>query len=697
MKKNPRSPLIVHCSLFIAHCSSFIVRCSLIALILLAAIQSSQAQGSGPVVDILGKPDSSTSPPDAHAYVSVVDSATGRIIDGLSDDNFSVQVSEEKVPATTSLDTTGVAVVMVIDRGGIARHGDPRIGDAVDLAESLLNKLNVDGSTSADMVGLIGIRGREEGGLTPLAPFTDYDPNAVGNQFNDLRTEPVNEVTPLYDGIDRAIEWITENSDAEIQDQLTHRRPIIVLFSDGIDNQFSNESHETIIINKCIENNILLYAVRMGGGPTDADNLEALATQTDGLYVTHTTDTHDQVLSLFDDIVTQRQAYRVTFPLKRAQGDYEVVIRVLDTPVGDGSDVKTVSSRLQLPEITLVSPTGAAVTVPYSRTPRIEIQLSAELAFPDEIERDPTAVRFYRSGVLISTSTNPPFTASWDATDYITQTEKVKTEDFTFTAEADDAFLAETTTSEPVNVRVEWEPLPPPTLMEKLLTWLGTFWWLLLILAVLALGLLILLILLIRTRGELARKVVARTTGVLKGFTKRLGATPQRAPGKLVIIQGANVGKEFRLAAQTIKVGRDPQFGDFALYDEYASNPHFSVQLDQTQFFITDEGSTNGTRVNDTPIPPHQRMLLQPDAIIAVGHTRLQFKRLGGTTRQLGARAGAVSPPGSPPVAPPPSPGQAQWPHPPTQPAQPPGQQVPGPTQPGMGQWGPTQQVPPKK
>jgi pSer/pThr/pTyr-binding forkhead associated (FHA) protein len=95
------------------------------------------------------------------------------------------------------------------------------------------------------------------------------------------------------------------------------------------------------------------------------------------------------------------------------------------------------------------------------------------------------------------------------------------------------------------------------------------------------------------------------------------------------------MGKEFRLAAQMIKVGRDPQFCDFALFDDFVSNPHFSIQLEQTQLFITDEGSTNGTQVNSMPLPPHQRILLQPDAIIELGQTRLQFKRLGGTTQPL--------------------------------------------------------------
>jgi Mg-chelatase subunit ChlD len=635
----------------------------LILALFFAGWPSSQAQRRGPVVDILGKAEAT--PPDAHATVSVIDPNTGRTIDALSDANFAVQVSEEDVEATVTLETRGVAVVIVIDRGGIAQRRDPRIGHAVDLADHLLGMLNVDGSANADMVALIGIRGRDSGGLTPLVEFTDYDPMTVRNEFDELRTEIVDEVTPLYDGIDQAIEWLTENDAAKIQEKLSHRRPVIVVFSDGIDNQFSSESHETIIINKCLQNGILLYAVRMEaqGRTTDADNLEALASQTNGIYTTHDTDTQPQVLSLFENIVTQRQSYRVTFSLYRPQGDYEVRIQALDTPIGDGSDKTTVSSRLQLLQLALTAPAaGVIYTVPYSHTPKVAIPLSVELAFPDGIERDPTAVRYYRNGVLIATTTASPFTATWDATDYITQTEEtretqaVKTEDFTFTAEADDAYLSKTATSAPVNVRVEWEPLPERTQAEKLLAWLGTYWWLLLILVALAVGLLVLLILLMRTRGEVARKMVTRTTGVLKGVTKRLSAMPQRAPGKLIVIQGANMGREFRLTAQVIKVGRDPQFCDLALQDAYTSNPHFSVQLEQTKFFITDEGSTNGTRVNGIPIQPHQRVLLQPDAIIEVGQTRLQFKRLGGETRQLEAQPPATAR-GAPPP-PPPAPGQ---------------------------------------
>lgn len=110
---------------------------------------------------------------------------------------------------------------------------------------------------------------------------------------------------------------------------------------------------------------------------------------------------------------------------------------------------------------------------------------------------------------------------------------------------------------------------------------------------------------------------------------RRSSRTVLRSPSRatLIILQGANAGRQYRFASQ-VTVGRDPQFCDLPLYDEYVTNPQFSIQMRQNQFLITDKGSTNGTRVNGISISPHQPVLLQPGAIIEVGKTRLEFKRI---------------------------------------------------------------------
>ena len=151
-------------------------------------------------------------------------------------------------------------------------------------------------------------------------------------------------------------------------------------------------------------------------------------------------------------------------------------------------------------------------------------------------------------------------------------------------------------------------------------------------------GLLVVAGLLIRTRGQIAKKVVQSTSVAIRGATQRLGSSGVLPParGKLVVLQGPRAGTEFRLAANTVKVGRDPQGNDFALNDQYVSNPHFTIIQEGEQCFVQDEGSTNRTRLNGTVIAPHQRLPLPADAVLEVGQTRLQYKRLGGATRMLG-------------------------------------------------------------
>jgi hypothetical protein len=52
---------------------------AVLVAIILSSWGPSLAQGRGPVVDVLGKPENA--PPDAYAYVSVLDPNTGRAID----------------------------------------------------------------------------------------------------------------------------------------------------------------------------------------------------------------------------------------------------------------------------------------------------------------------------------------------------------------------------------------------------------------------------------------------------------------------------------------------------------------------------------------------------------------------------------------------------------------------------------------
>lgn len=605
-------------------------------VMLLLLVLEVGAQGQGPVLRVLGEP---LSGPAAEILVSVLDPNVGRSLPDLTSDNFALQLSGDTIPLTSvTSETGGIAVVLVLDRGGIARKNDARIGQAVDLSGALLDRLVVDGSPNADMVALVGIRGRDAGGLTPLVPFTDRDPNMIRNEFDALRTEVVPEVTPLYDGIDRAVEWLTQNPNAQVQAQLNSRRAIIVVFSDGIDRQFSSEAYETVIINKCLQSGILLYAVRMGGGETDDDNLQAMATQTHGRYTAHEPNNSEATLSLFDDLTTLRSAYRLRFPVIKPQGDYRVRVQVQGTVIGDAFTETTVGSKLRTPRLSLNTPPETSITVPFSQTLggflESGVALSVAMEFPDAETRNPDTISYYANGALIGTSSSAPdYPFEWQVSNLVTPTREIQSRDITFLARTTDPYLDIEMASQPVNVRVTWEA-EEVTVVEETKETVKQNWWIILVFGFLLLGLLILLILLIKTRGEIARKVVAPAAGAISKMTQRLSAAGP-AYGKLVVVHGSSVGQEYRLASPQVKVGRDAQNCDFPLFDQFISNPHFSIRQEQNQVFIVDEGSTNGTFLNGLQLRPSQPVPLQPDAIIKVGNTQLQFKRLGGETRRV--------------------------------------------------------------
>lgn len=633
----------------------------LVALLTLVGgiIGSAQAQTAGPML-VLHPPDTTTSPPEVQIYASVLDPALSQSVEGLGADAF--QVRESGTPVSLSdvaYRPVGLAVVVVVDRGGISAPGDPRIRQVTDLVRELVNRLSVTGAREDDIIAIVGIG--QGGELRPEENFTHnpVDTNRVLNALVEMEGETVRGGTPLYEGLDEALRLLRENPDAAIRDILAHRRKIIVAFSDGIDPNFSNRAREEDIIRKANEAGISLYAIGMApwGRALNREaegNLIRLASQTGGSYQVHKDDpTHQEVLTLFDRLMTQRNQYVLTYRTRQPKGKYTLSVTV-NTDQGSAEREVTFDSVLEPPRLRLTSPPeGLEVTVPYSSSVggyAGTLLLSVEVAPTDGVPRNPTEVRYYANGVLIGQSTTPPaYEFTWDLGGLVRPSLRAPSEEYTLQAEAEDAYLGTRITSGPVKVHITWENLPLP---RRGLFWLGMYWWILLLLFLLLLGLLILLAVLLRTRSQLAQRIVTGTTGVLKGVTRRLGpASP--AAARLVVVKGANVGREIPLAGPVTKIARDAQFGDFALYDEYVSNPHFSIHQEQTQFYIVDEGSTNGTRVNGMPIPPHTRILLQPDALIEVGMTRLQFKRVGGTTRQL-QQPGAMPPagPGVPPTQP---------------------------------------------
>lgn len=91
---------------------------------------------------------------------------------------------------------------------------------------------------------------------------------------------------------------------------------------------------------------------------------------------------------------------------------------------------------------------------------------------------------------------------------------------------------------------------------------------------------------------------------------------------KLIVIKGADSGKEFSLGNYQSSIGRR-ETNDIALNDVSISRIHAQLDHDNNRYILTDLNSTNGTFINGHRIT---KQLLEPEDIITIGTTVCIFK-----------------------------------------------------------------------
>jgi hypothetical protein len=130
----------------------------------------------------------------------------------------------------------------------------------------------------------------------------------------------------------------------------------------------------------------------------------------------------------------------------------------------------------------------------------------------------------------------------------------------------------------------------------------------------------------------------AQQTGELEGDDQPGRGSPKaRALARLVIERGGRIGKEFTITGIEANIGRwDADSGIFPDVDldeddaeAKVSRRHARIVNHNSQFFIEDLGSTNGTFVNrGRRLLPGKRHMLQNGDEIIVGKTFLKFQIL---------------------------------------------------------------------
>lgn len=80
------------------------------------------------------------------------------------------------------------------------------------------------------------------------------------------------------------------------------------------------------------------------------------------------------------------------------------------------------------------------------------------------------------------------------------------------------------------------------------------------------------------------------------------------------------------LKAGTNTFGRKAD-NDVMITDPYVSGRHGVIEVNDTEVFLTDIGSTNGTMLNDAKLAPNMRTAIREDDVIRLGALELRVKR----------------------------------------------------------------------
>ena len=115
--------------------------------------------------------------------------------------------------------------------------------------------------------------------------------------------------------------------------------------------------------------------------------------------------------------------------------------------------------------------------------------------------------------------------------------------------------------------------------------------------------------------------------------TIAIGPDPDTAPisyGSIKFVSGVLAGQTFDVKADGSYVGRDSSLSQIVLPDPRISKRHLWIGVREGSVTITDEGSRNGTFVNDPKSERVTEVTLTPGDIVILGESdvaRFEYHR----------------------------------------------------------------------
>jgi len=116
---------------------------------------------------------------------------------------------------------------------------------------------------------------------------------------------------------------------------------------------------------------------------------------------------------------------------------------------------------------------------------------------------------------------------------------------------------------------------------------------------------------------------------------RQLDETPALAAGGhcLVVMRGPDLGQRIRFETE-LTMGRDPE-RDLVLDLDGISRKHCRIQVRGGIAFLMDEGSTNGTHINNRRVGANEESVLRSGDLVDLGEAVFKFIELGSTEDQF--------------------------------------------------------------